>query len=151
MNIARIKLAAAAVLLACLALPEYTCSKYVGPDGQVVSAAPEGAPPTAYREIQERHYPLESFDFRDIGSWLRLLVYTWPLPVLAYLRRGGRGVLKRLVSMAEPLLSIGSAYAVWASSSLGTRAGGAYVALGANAVYLFAWVAELRTKRPWST
>jgi hypothetical protein len=145
MNIARVKLAAAAVLLACLVLPEYTCSKYVGPDGKVVSATPEGAPPASYRQIQERHYPLESFDLREAGSWLNLLAFTWPLPVLAYLRRGRSGVFRRVVSLAEPLLSIGSGYAVWASSSLGTRAAGAYLAMAANAVYLCAWVAGLGT------
>jgi hypothetical protein len=145
MNIARIKLAAAVVLLACLALPEYTCSKYVGPDGQVVSAGPEGVPTTPYREIRERHYPLESFSVRDVGSWLTLLVFTWPWPVLIYFRRGTHGgALRRLVWLAEPLLSAGSAYAVWAASSLGTRAAGAYLAMAANAVYLCAWLADLR-------
>jgi hypothetical protein len=143
MNIARIKLAAAIFLLASLALPEYTCSKYVGPDGKVVSAVPEGAPPTSYRGIQERHYRLESFDMRDGGSWLALLVFLWPLPVLAYLWRGRAGRLKRLISMAEPLLAIGSAYAVWNFSSLGTRASGAYLALGADAVYLSVWVGQV--------
>jgi hypothetical protein len=149
MNIARIKLAAAAVLLACLALPEYTCSKYVGPDGQVVSAGPGGVPLTPYREIRERHYPLESFSARDVGSWLTLLVFTWPWPVLIYFWRGTHaGVLRWLVWLAEPLLAAGSAYAVWTASSLGTRAAGAYLAMAANTVYLCAWVAELRTKRP---
>jgi hypothetical protein len=147
-NIARIKFAAAVVLLACLALPEYTCSKYVGPDGQAVSTGRDGVPSTPYREVKERHYPLESFDVRDVGFWLRLLVFTWPLPVLAYLWRGTHRALKRLVWVAEPLLSAGSAYAVWTASSLGTRAAGAYLALAANTIYLCAWVAELRTKQP---
>ncbi len=151
MNFSRIKLAAAAVLLACLVLPEYTCSKYVGPDGKVVAATPEGAPLASYREIQERHYPLESFDARDFGSWLKLLVFTWPLPVLAYLWRGKHGSFKHVVSWAEPLLSVGSAYAVWASSSLGTRAAGAYLALAANFVYLCAWLTELRIANRTST
>jgi len=144
MNIARIKLAAAAVLLACLALPEYTCSRYVGPDGRAVSAGPGGVPATPYREVQEKHYPLESFSVREIGSWLALLVFVWPWPVLAYWFRGTRGSLKRLIWMTEPLLSIGSGYVVWSVSSLGTRAAGAYLALAANAAYLGAWVAELR-------
>jgi hypothetical protein len=150
MNIARIKLAAAALLLACLVLPEYTCTKYVGPDGKTVSAVPEGAPAAPYREIRESHYPLESFDVRDGGYWLRLLVFTWPLPVLAYLWRGTRGWLRRLVWLAEPLLSVLSAYAVLMSSSLGTRAVGAYLAMGANAGYLCAWVAEFWQKRKLS-
>ncbi len=144
MTIARIKLVAAAVLLACLALPEYTCSKYVGPDGKAVMAVPDGVPPTAYREIRERHYPLESFNARDVGSWLGLLVWMWPWPVLLYLRRGTHGALRRLVWLAEPVLAAGSAYAVWAASSLGSRAAGAYLAIAANGVYLCAWLADLR-------
>lgn len=153
MNIARIKLAAAALLLGCLVLPEYTCTKYVGPDGQEVSAGPEGVPITPYREVREKHYPLESFSVRDIGSWLMLLTFVWPWPVLAFWWRstqwrGAHAAVKRLVWLAEPLLSMGSGYAVWAFSSLGTRAIGAYLALAANAAYLGAWVAELRKNRP---
>jgi hypothetical protein len=147
MNVAQIKLAAAVVLLGCLALPEYTCSKYMGPDGKVVSGVPEGASAASYREIQERHYPLESFSVRDGGSWVMILVFAWPWPVLAYQMRGTPTALKRLVWMAEPLLSMGSGYVVWASSSLGTRAAGAYLAMAANGVYLCAWVAEFWTKR----
>ncbi len=150
MNIARIKFAAAVVLLACLTLPEYTCTKYVGPDGQTVSAGPLGVPLTPYREVHEKHYPLESWSVRDIGFWLMLLAFAWPWPVLAYWFRSTHGSLKRvvwlkrMVWLAEPLLSIGSGYVVWTASSLGTRAAGAYLALAANAVYLGTWVAELR-------
>jgi hypothetical protein len=104
--------------------------------------------------IQEKHYPLESFSVREIDSWLKLLVFAWPWPVLAYwLRsaqwRGEHSALQRLVWLAEPLLSMGSGYVVWESSSLGTRAVGAYLALAANAVYLGAWAAELRKNWPW--
>src|SRR5579863_8258762 len=98
MNIGRIKLGASAVLLACLALPLYTCSKYVGPDGKAVSAGPEGVPTTPYREIHEKHYPLEAFSAGEIGSWLILLTFVWPWPLLAYSLRGGAsGTTQRLV------------------------------------------------------
>jgi hypothetical protein len=152
MNFARIKLVAAAVLLACLALPEYTCSRFVGPDGQVVAAGPAGVPTTPYREVQEKHYPLESFSAREIGSWVTLLAFVWPWPVLAYYRRirrgrGAQGAVQRVVWIGEPLLSIGSGYVIWTVSGLGTRAAGAYLSLAANAVYLAAWVAELRKNR----
>lgn len=149
MNIARIKLAAAVVLLACLALPEYTCSKYVGPDGKQLSAGPEGVPTTPYTEIHEKHYPLESFDAGDLATWLRLLAYLWPWPILAYWlrKKQGRGALDRWVLVAEPLLSIGSGYLVWLASSVGTRAAGAYLGLAANVAYLCAWAAELRARR----
>jgi hypothetical protein len=152
MNIGRIKLAAAAVLLACLALPEYTCSRFVGPDGQTLAAGPAGVPTTPYREVQEKHYPLESFSAREIGSWVSLLAFVWPWPALAYYRRirqrrGAQGAVRRLVRLGEPLLSIGSGYVIWTVSGLGTRAAGAYLALAANAVYLGAWVAELRKNR----
>ena len=149
MNIARIKLIAAAVLLACLALPEYTCSRYVGPDGKEVATGPAGVPTTPYTEIHEKHYPLESFSVRDPASWLTLLAFAWPWPILAYWlrKKRGRGTFDRLVLVAEPLLSIGSGYLVWLASSLGTRAAGAYLAMAANAAYLCAWAAELRARR----
>lgn len=141
-SIARIKLAAAVVLLACLTLPEYTCTKYVGPDGKAVAAGPQGVPLTPYREVHEKHYPLESFSVFDIGSWIMLLAFAWPWPVLACWFRARQGRLRRLVWRAEPILSAGSGYVIWSASSLGTRAAGAYLALAANAVYLSAWIAE---------
>jgi hypothetical protein len=152
MNLARIKLAAAIVLLACLALPEYTCSKYVGPDGQTLSAGPEGVPTTPYREVREKHYPLESFSVREVGSWIALLTFVWPWPVLAYgwrraEWRAAHAGLTRVVWVAEPLLAIGSGWVVWEASSVGTRAVGAYLAMAADAVYLSAWVAAWRKER----
>jgi len=151
-KLARIKLAAAGVLLACLALPEYTCSRFVGPDGQTLAAGPAGVPVTPYREVQEKHYPLESFSVGEVGSWVGLVAFVWPWPVLAYywrIRRGlgAQGAVQRVVWLGEPLLSIGSGYVIWTVSGLGTRATGAYLALAADAVYLGAWAAELRKNR----
>ncbi|MBZ5636295.1 MAG: hypothetical protein LAO55_24475 [Acidobacteriia bacterium] len=146
MSIKRIKLGAGVLLVACLALPQYTCSKYVGPDGKTVISVPTGAAQGAYREVLERHYPLESFEVLDIFSWLILLTFVWPLPVLAYHWRGKPAVLKRAVWLAEPILAIGSAYGVWELSSVGTRAIGTYLALAANSVYLCAWVVDLGHK-----
>jgi hypothetical protein len=142
-NVSRIKLGAGVLLVACLALPQYTCSKYVGPDGKIVTFVPTGASKGAYREVLERHYPLESFEVREIDSWLILLTFVWPLPVLAYRWRGKPAVLKRAVWVAEPILAIGSTFWVWELSSVGTRAAGTYLALAANSVYLCAWVVDL--------
>ncbi|HEY4361605.1 MAG TPA: hypothetical protein VGN17_11570 [Bryobacteraceae bacterium] len=148
MNPTRVKLIAAIVLLICLALPEYTCSRYIGPDGQTLSAGPEGVPTTPYREVRENHYPLESFNLREIGWWIALLSFTWPWPVLIYWwRNGALGGLARAVWVAEPLLAIGSGWAVWEASSVGHRAVGAWLALAADAVYLGAWIAGLRKRR----
>jgi len=148
MGIERIKLVAAIVLLVCLALPEYTCSRYVGPDGQTVSAGPDGVPATPYREVRENHYPLETFNVREIGWWIALLSFTWPWPVLIYRwRTRTRAGAARAVWVAEVLLAIGSGWVVWEASSVGTRAVGAYLAMAADAVYLCACIAELRKRR----
>jgi len=148
MNFARIKLAAAVLLLACLALPEYTCSRYVGPDGQAVSAGPNGVPTVPYREVREKHYPLETFNVQEIGWWIALLSFTWPWPVLVYWWRSrAHAGLARAVWVAEPLLAIGSGWVVWEASSVGTRAVGAYLAMVADATYLCAWIAEWRKGR----
>jgi hypothetical protein len=45
-------------------------------------------------------------------------------------------------------LLMGSGYFIWAASSVGTRAIGAYLALSANAAYLVGWVVDLRKNRP---
>jgi len=138
------KLLAALLLLAALVLPQSTCAGYRGPDGKFVTRVPADAPPDSYRPAVERSYAYDEFRLRQPDTWLNVLVFLWPLPLLAITTRRPSGRVKFAVWVAEPLLVIGSAYVIWRSASiLATPAVGAYLGLAAMALYLLAWLVEL--------
>ena len=138
------KILAALLLLAALALPQSTCAGYRGPDGKFVTRVPANAPPDSYRPAVERSYAYDEFRFGQPDTWPNVLVFLWPLPVLAITARRPSGRLTFAVWLAEPLLALGAAYIIWISASvLATPAVGAYLGLSATALYLVAWLAEL--------
>ena len=140
----RFKIVAALALLASLALPQYTCDRYRGPDGRVVSAVPKGADASAYHEYREPHYALGSLDRADPGSWLVVVVYLWPVPVLWYALRVRTPRAKRVLWALEAILVAGSTYVIVFASSNGRRASGAYLGLAALGLYAVAWLVEVR-------
>ena len=83
----RVRTAAALLLLACLALPTYTCdgSGYVGPRGETMEQVPDRADPAAYPRTREPHYAFEAM-YTPPGL-LVLLAFTWPVPFFIYRRR----------------------------------------------------------------
>ena len=143
---ARLKLIAAVLLLASLALPQYTCARFRAPDGGVWSQLPPGADTTQYKPFTERHYALENFGVLNVVTWLTVVTFGWPLVVLGVRRRAGKGRMSAVLWWLEPLLSAGSGYFIFSLSALGTRAIGAYAGMGACLLYLGAWGVELRTR-----
>ncbi len=142
LTIPRIKLAAAVLLLAAIALPQYTCARYHGPDGAVWDAIPPGADSSAYHPFRESHYAVEAFGFTRWETWVTIAAFAWPL-ALAVARPRLPARLGRVIWWFEPALAVISGYLILLFSSLGDRAVGAYLAVGALAVLLAAWVAEL--------
>lgn len=140
----RLKLVGAALLLASLSLPQYTCALYRGPDGGVWSQLPPGADSSKYEPFTERHYALEELDALSLQTWLTILTFAWPVPLLAVRMRSRRPRLNRVLWWAEVFLIIGSGYLILVFSSLGARAAGAYVGFAGCLAYLGAWIAELR-------
>jgi hypothetical protein len=143
---ARLKLIAAVLLLAALALPQYTCARFRAPDGGVWSQMPANADSSQYQPFTERHYALENFDPANVVMWLTILAFGWPLAVFGVRRRAGKGRVSAGLWWLEPLLAAGSGYFIFALSSLGTRAIGAYLGLGACLLYIGAWAVELRAR-----
>ena len=137
------KVGAAALLLVSLCLPQSSCTRneWVGPDGKTVSAVPSGAPPAAYRQVPvtDYSYALGSFDAGDFGSWLMLVTFTWPVPLLAYQWRGRRKGALRAIRFLELPLIAGSAYIIF-FPSLGRREIGGYLAMVAVGLYFCAWL-----------
>jgi hypothetical protein len=140
----RLKLAAAALLLISSTLPLYTCTRYHGPDGSVANHIPRGADSSAYHPFVERHYALTEFPVRDGGFWVTLLGFFWPAPVALGSARLNRPRVRGVVTVLELVLILGSLWWVAVVSDLGTRASGAYVAMGAFVVYFLGWAVEVR-------
>jgi hypothetical protein len=140
----RAKLLAALLLLVALVLPQSTCAGYRGPDGRFVTRVPADAPPDTYRPAVERSYAYDEFRLRQPDTWPNVLVFLWPLPLLAIAARHPAGRVRFAVWVAEPLLAVGSAYMIWLfASTLATPAVGAYLGVTAMALYLLAWLVEL--------
>lgn len=143
---ARLKLIAAVLLLASLALPQYTCARFRAPDGGVWSQLPPGADTSQYRPFTERHYALENFGVQNVVTWLTVMAFGWPLVVLGVRRRAGKGRMNAALWWLEPFLAAGSGYFIFVFSGLGTRAIGAYAGMGACLLYIGAWSVELRAR-----
>ena len=144
MNSTRIKALAAVLLAATLALPQSTCSGYRGPDGKFVTSIPRSAAPNTYQPAVKREYAYDDTHLNQLDTWFRVCVFLWPLPVLAITKKRRLSHVGRWVWLIEPLLVLVSGWTIWASAAVfGDPAIGAFVALGANLIYLGAWISEL--------
>ena len=140
------KLVAAALLAVSFLLPQYTCAMYRGPDGKTVQAVPQGTNAKQYMPFRERHYAWEDAHWNDASSWIAPTVFLCPLLLLPWGLRGKRGRIGRLCWWLEPFFVGGSLYVVWTFSSLGDRAIGAYLGLGADGLYGLAWLLDARMR-----
>lgn len=146
---ARLKSVAALALVASLTLPAYTCPGYVAPDGKVVTEIPKGGDSSRYRPTRISHYPLQGrLDVADVDFWYTIVVYGWPLPIVAYRWRRRRTTTSRWLRFVEPVLAAGSSVAIYRLASVGELAVGTYVALGANVAYMAGWLWEGRLSSP---
>jgi hypothetical protein len=137
MTLDRVRTAAALVLLACLALPTYTCdgSDYVGPRGEIVSQIPDGADSAAYQRTREPHYAIEWMS-EPPGIFV-LLAFTWPVPFFIYRRCRAPAPIPRWVMWLSPVFAVLSGLVILRMATIGRPAIGAYLAWTADAV-LFA-------------
>ena len=147
MALDRIRTAAALLLLACLALPTYTCDGhgYVGPRGETMDHVPDAADAAAYPRTREAHYAVE---------WMTtslavpiLLAFTWPVPFFIYRRRRAPAPIPRWVMWLSPVFAVFSGLVILRLATMGRPAVGAYLALTADAVLLADGAAEAWTAR----
>ena len=144
MTLIRLKTVGAVILLGSLALPQSTCAGYRAPDGKFVVTVPRDAPAGSYQPMVQRQYAFDDFQVTDVGSWLKVAVFLWPLPLLAIAARGRSARLRAYICVADPILALGAGYIIWASASVfATPAVGAYVAITALAVYFAASAIDL--------
>lgn len=145
MTFARIRMAATLVLLACLALPSYSCERYIGPDGGTVDHIPAGEDPAQYRDARIYHYPLEMATQGPVQGLAIVLAFTWPVAILVYRRRRSPENVSRWILWLSALLAVASGFVVLLGASFGRPATGTYLALIANLVLLADGAAEALT------
>lgn len=122
---------AAIALLASVTMPQSTCAGYRAPDGKFVASIPKGAPPGDYRPTIQRQYAFDNARFDDPQTWLRVVAFVWPLPLLAISLKGSAR-LRAYGMVLEPVLALGAGVVVWFdAATFATPAIGAYVALTA--------------------
>ena len=143
MSLDRVKTGAALLLLACLALPAYTCDGYAGPFGIKVDKIPSEANPADYHPVRIPHYPLEG-SRSTAYLCVVILAFSWPVPFFIYRRL--RAPVPRWVLWLEPFVALPSSLFILEESMFGRPAYGTYLALAANLVLLADGVAEV-----WAT
>jgi hypothetical protein len=140
----RLKTVAAVILVSSLALPQSTCAGYRAPDGKFVVTIPSDAPTGSYQPMVQHEYAFDDFQVTEIGSWLKVAVFVWPLPLLAIAARSRSARLRAFICVADPILALGASYIIWFSASVfATPAVGAYVAITALTVYFSASAIDL--------
>jgi hypothetical protein len=140
MSFLRLRGALGLLLALTLALPAYTCDGYRAPTGELVDRIPQGADSTAYVAAEVPHRPLEKFDATEVGSWLTLLAYTWPLLLFAAQTLRSRLTAHWVASLLAIVFPIASAWWINVAVVLGDMAYGAVASL---ALLLALWIVAL--------
>ena len=140
----RIREIAAAVLLLALALPAYTCAGYVAPDGSKVTDIPKGADSAQYLATRISYYPLHDKHATDVGLWVTILAFTWPIPLVAYRRRRRDTPQSGRLAGVEIVIAVASAYFIYGYAAVGRLAVGTYLALATNVALLSCALADAR-------
>jgi hypothetical protein len=130
-------------VVASAALPFYTCTSYVDEAGKSVEVEPGAALPPGVRAEVESHRPIESFDLRDLGSYVLMLAFLWPLALVGVRAAARRPRVLRAVLIVELLLMLGSGWIFHAHSGVGDRAWGAAVAFAGLGLYALVWGLEV--------
>ena len=86
----------------------------------------------------DKNIPYKMFSAKKLISWLMLLSFFWPIPLLLYFHFGKSKTILAGLTLVEPLACIGSGYMVWAISTFGDILFAGYLALGAILIYFIA-------------
>lgn len=130
---ANVKRAAAVLLFVALFLPLSRCARQApaGPEGQ-----PQAQAPVEY----EYSYAWTRFDAGNIGSYLAILSFLWPLPILLYEAFGKQRTARVILLWLQPLLCIGAAWLIYLRTILEEPWTGAWLAWTALSAYFLASV-----------
>jgi hypothetical protein len=110
----------------------------VGQNSKVIDP-PKISPSNSDEESNNGYnIPYKMFSAQELLSWLMLLSFFWPVPVLMYFYLGKRKAILTGITVVEPFFCIGAGYMVWAISTLGEILFAGCLALGAIISYFIA-------------
>lgn len=130
-----IKIAAACLLLLSFFLPMSSCSYTVPIDKKA------GDPGTETRT--SIMYAREYTNMDEVGGWLNILAFTWPILLIGLQWRFSDRKYSYLFTGSGVLLAVFSAVVVYTWADIGTPLLGAYVGGGAAGVLLMIYLVEL--------
>ena len=137
-----IKLVGVGILLLSFFLPMSSCS-YTVPIDLVINESDPASSDVPEETRTTIMYAREYVDLGEIGAWLNILAFTWPLLlILLHWRFAGRKY-SWLIICSGVLLSVFSAGVVYAWADIGKPLIGAYVGGGAAVVLFAVYVGEL--------
>jgi hypothetical protein len=147
-NPRKIKVILAIILLLSILLPLSSCTHYTDPDGSTIHLEENQKLPDNAQKITTYNYVLSNFDAGALFSWLLILCYTWPIPILIHRYKSKREKLKKVIWFIEPLLLIGSSVLIHMAANVMSTALaiGTYLAISANSAYGIVWLQELISK-----
>ena len=136
------KIVAACLLLLAFFLPMSSCSYTVPLEMNLEEAAPG----TAGVKTETRTaivYAREYVDPGEVGAWLNLLAFFWPLPLILLQWRSEGKKYSLVLIWSGLFLSVLSAVAVYTWADVGTPLLGAWVGGGAAIALFIMYVTEL--------
>jgi len=143
----RIKFISSILLVICLVLPISSCTRCEDSSGKLIAKYD----PKIHTDVKcatTYNYPLKHFDPKNIYNWLLLLCFIWPIPILAYRKKGGRKLIKNICWGIEPIFVVASSWYIYMAASLFAKPFvGAYLAILANIAYGITWMSELQFRR----
>jgi inner membrane protein len=133
---ANVKRVAAVLLFVALFLPLSRCARQapVPPGGE-----PQANAPVTY----EYSYAWTRFDAGNAGSYLAILSFLWPLPILLWEAFSKRRTALVVLLWLQPLLCLGSAWLIYMRTLLEQPWTGAWLAWTALSAYFLASVCAL--------
>ena len=138
----KIKIVAACLLLLSFFLPMSSCSYTVPMDLDANEAAVDETSPA--RETRYVYnYPREYLDLHEVGGWLNILSFFWPVPILLLQWKYSGRRYSVLLSWSGLLLSVLSAAAVYTWADIGKPMIGAYIGGGAAVALFVLYLVEL--------
>ena len=144
MNLQKIKIILAFVLLLCAFLPLSRCTTYAPPSSVSTSQGElnvKSKEPSDHKTYED-FVPVKEVKLTTPKSWIYILPFLWPLPLMFVQAQAKRAWLKWTLSLLELILIAFSIYCIYFWVNMGTTLIGGYVAIICIISYLLMFLAE---------
>ena len=131
MAVQKIKTLLAIILLICVFLPLSRCTTYTPQSTPVSATGDKSIVPLEKSVIkQDKDFvPIKEVQVADPGSWIYILPFIWPLPLIAVQARAKKSWLKWTLRLLELALIAFSIYCLYFWINMGATLIGGYAAI----------------------